>query len=92
VFRDCNGRRLDRRVLMAPQVVREEPQVAQRAGARVAPCAGAAGRKELDGKWFAPRLHWFDSRGGRLVLEQEYREAMAAELAKLEGGTADQVA
>jgi hypothetical protein len=89
VFRDCNGRRLDRRVLMAPQVVREgPPQVAQCAGARVAPCAGAgaAGRQELDGKWLVPRLHWFDSRGGRLVLEQEYREAMAAELAKLEEG------
>jgi hypothetical protein len=60
--------------------------VAQRAG------AGAAGRKELDGKWLAPRLHWFESRGSRLVLKEEYREAMAAELAKLEGGKGDQVA
>jgi hypothetical protein len=80
VFRDCNGRRLDRRVLMAPQVVREDPP-------QVAPCAGggAAARREIDGKWFAQHIDWFEPRGNRLVLKKEYREAMAAELAKLEG-------
>ena len=65
VFRDANGRRLERRVILGVRPLAQSTTAGGEAPA-------------FDSRWVAAHLDWFDDRGGRLILRPRFQSRFAA--------------